>query len=130
MIGQQVEIAAQDAAITVVDGEIQTTPSVTGQAMDLTGIGALEARIGELTNAAEADAGLADGDPHAGHPRRDDALAQEVAPLLQNEITVRLWDPIKDERLAWTTSPADLGHWISFARPMTGRSPGTSTRTP
>ena len=121
MIGQQVEIAAEDAAITVVDGEIRTTPSVTGQAMDLTGgIGALEARIGELTNAPKLTLAL----PMATLTPDIldvDVLAQEVAPLLQNEITVRLWDPIKDERLAWTTSPADLGHWISFARADDGQ---------
>jgi lipoprotein-anchoring transpeptidase ErfK/SrfK len=121
MLAQQLEVAPQDAAITVTDGEIQTTPSVTGQAMDLMGgIGALEARIGELVNEPKLALTLpmATLTPDVVNV---DALAQEVAPLLQNEITVHLWDPIKDERLTWTTSPVDLGHWISFARDENGQ---------
>jgi lipoprotein-anchoring transpeptidase ErfK/SrfK len=120
-LAQQLEITPQDAKITVVDGAVETAPSVTGQAMDLTGsIAALEAQAGELTDSTTLSLSL----PIAIlQPDVLDVttIEQEVAPLLQNQITVRLWDPIKDERMTWATTPGDLGRWISFARAEDGQ---------
>jgi lipoprotein-anchoring transpeptidase ErfK/SrfK len=115
MLAQQLEVAPLNASITVVDGAVATTESVSGQAMDLTSVLAdLESRAGELADstALSLSAPMVTLQPYIENV---DAVEQEVKPLLQNQISVRLWDPIKDERMTWPVAPADTGRWISFA---------------
>jgi LysM repeat protein len=115
-LAQQLEVPPQDASVSVVDGQVTATPSANGQALDLTaGIAALEARAGELATADTLQIEL----PVVSIPPTladVSAVVQEVAPLLQNRIDVTLWDPIKDERLAWSAGPQEMGQWLAFER--------------
>ncbi len=52
-------------------------------------------------------------------------VVSEVAPLLAAPITLRLYDPIRDERMTWTAEPTDMGQWLTF-RP---RSPTRRSRS-
>lgn len=114
ILAQQMEVTPLNASITVVDGAVETTESVAGQAMDLTaGIAELEARAGELADAKTMSLTLP-VETLQPYIQNVDAAKQEVAALLDNQITVRLWDPIKDERVTWSVTPADMGRWITF----------------
>jgi lipoprotein-anchoring transpeptidase ErfK/SrfK len=114
ILAQQMEVTPLNASITVVDGAVETTESVAGQAMDLTaGIAELEARAGELADAKTMSLTLP-VETLQPYIQNVDAAKQEVAALLDNQITVRLWDPIKDERMTWSVTPADMGRWITF----------------
>jgi lipoprotein-anchoring transpeptidase ErfK/SrfK len=114
ILAQQMEVTPLNASITVVDGAVETTESVAGQAMDLTaGIAELEARAGELADAKTMSLTLP-VETLQPYIQNVDAVKQEVAALLDNQITVRLWDPIKDERVTWSVTPADMGRWITF----------------
>ncbi len=119
ILAGQIDIPKQDAGLRVVEGRIETTPAVVGRALD---IAAVLARL-EAYPWGEALA-----DPTAEPPRFDlpvvpqeptisdvSAVVAELEPLLANPITLRLYDPIRDERLTWTAGPAALGKWLSFA---------------
>jgi len=47
-------------------------------------------------------------------------IVREVEPLLAAPITLRLSDPIRDERSTWTASPADMSRWLAFQVTGTG----------
>lgn len=119
ILAGQIDIPRQDATLRVVAGRIETAPAVVGRALD---IAAVLARL-EAHPWGEALA-----DPAADPPRFElpvvpqapaisdvSAVVVELEPLLADPITLRLYDPIRDERLTWTAEPAALGKWLSFA---------------
>lgn len=119
ILAGQIDIPKQDASLRVVDGRIETTPAVVGRALD---IAAVLARL-EAHPWAEALT-----DPTAQPPRFAlpvvpqqpaigdvSAVVAEVEPLLANTITIRLYDPIRDERISWTVQPEASGKWLAFA---------------
>lgn len=114
----QVDVAVQNANVRVVEARIETTPAVTGQALD---IAALLARLETYPWAAAL------ADPAAPSPRLDlpvvpqppaitdvSALVAEVQPLLAAPITLRLYDAVRDERATWDAQPDELGNWLTF----------------
>lgn len=119
ILAGQIDIPKQDAGLQVVDGRIETTPAVVGRALDIAAVLArLEAHPWEEALA----------DPTVEPPRFElpvvpqepaisdvSAVVAELEPLLASPITLRLYDPIRDERLTWTAEPAALGKWLSFA---------------
>jgi lipoprotein-anchoring transpeptidase ErfK/SrfK len=133
-LSREVEIAPQDAGIGIVDGRVEMTPSVTGRALDIgAAMAELEVRAPELAlQTRSPDSVSSQGSGPAEGADRDapritlpivtltpvvtdvSALVEQVSPLLDNSITVDLWDPIRDERLTWTVTPQDMGNWISF----------------
>jgi lipoprotein-anchoring transpeptidase ErfK/SrfK len=117
-LAQQLEIAPQDATVSVEEGQVVTTAALPGQALDVAAaIGALEAGAARLNEAASFDLSLP---IVALEPTLTDvsAVVNEVAPLLSQPITIDLWDPVRDERLSWLVSPQEAGHWLAF-EPLT-----------
>ncbi len=118
ILAGQIDIPKQDAGLRVVEGRIETTPAVVGRALDIAAVLAqLEAHPWGVTLA----------DPSAQPPRFDlvvvpqppaisdvSDLVAEIEPLLAAAITIRLYDPIRDERVTWTVEPAALGKWLAF----------------
>jgi lipoprotein-anchoring transpeptidase ErfK/SrfK len=101
--------------VTVVDGRVETTPAISGQALDLTAaMAALEARSAELATNPTLLLSLSVV-PLQPSIADVSAVAQEIGPLLAGEMTVALWDPVRDEHFAWTITPQDKGHWLTFA---------------
>ncbi len=106
MLAQQLEVAPQDASVTVVDGRVETTPAISGQALDLTAaMAALEARSAELATNPTLSLSLSVV-PLQPSIADVSAVAQEIGPLLAGEMTVALWDPVRDEHFACDDHPA------------------------
>ena len=102
----QLEIIPQDAGVGVIDGEIRTTPPVTGRAVDITAmLATLERQPWETALAGGSPDSLRFTLPVVTRlPAITDVsgIVSEVTPLLASPITLRLYDPIRDERTTWT----------------------------
>lgn len=112
----QIDIPVQNAGVTVVDGQVQTTPGQAGQALDVGAmLTALESQPWEVALARPQNVPLRFTMPVVQQtPPIDDvsAIVNEISPLLANPISVQLYDPIRNERMAWTIQPADMGRWV------------------
>lgn len=104
------EIPALDAAVHITGVHVLETPSAVGQAVDLAG-------------------GIADLEQHAARVLADGRLVLSVTPLrprvielgaaaeqarqlLAGGITIRLYDPVNDQRLVWEVTPAEIGETL------------------
>jgi LysM repeat protein len=120
----QLEIIPQDAGIGIVDGAIRTTPPVTGRAVDIAAILAtLERQPWATSLAGASPETLRFTLPVVTRmPAITDVsgIVREVEPLLAAPITLRLSDPIRDERTTWTATPADMSQWLAFQVTGTG----------
>lgn len=121
----QVDVPRQDAGVRVVDGRLETSPAVVGRALDIASmLTTLE------THPWQTALTTPGATPRFALPIVDQppaitdvsALVEEVRPLLANPITIVLYDAIRDERIIWTVTPAEMGRWLTFeeAEPATG----------
>jgi lipoprotein-anchoring transpeptidase ErfK/SrfK len=114
----QLEITPQDAGVGIVDSQIRTTPPITGRAVDIAAmLATLERQPWETLFARGSSSSVRFILPVVTRlPAITDvsAIVNEVTPLLAAPITVRLYDPIRDERSTWIASPADTSRWLSF----------------
>jgi lipoprotein-anchoring transpeptidase ErfK/SrfK len=112
----QIDIPMQNAGVTVVDGEVRTTAPQPGRALDVGALlTTLESHPWNVALARSDNLPLRFTMPVVDQPPAIadvSALVAELTPLLANPITVDLYDPIRDERLAWTIQPADMGRWV------------------
>jgi lipoprotein-anchoring transpeptidase ErfK/SrfK len=109
------EIPALDAAVRITGTQVLETPSAVGQAVDLAG-------------------GIADLEQHASQVLADGRLALTVTPLrpqvielgaaaeqarqlLAGAITIRLYDPVNDQRLTWQVTRAEIGETLALQIP-------------
>jgi len=107
---QQLQIAPRDATLKITDGQVETTESSDGRAMDLAGT------LAEL-----------DRDPWRAFD--EGSLALTVVPtkaqitdlssvlegarrLLNGSVTVVVWDPVVDRRSSWVLTPDVFGAWL------------------
>lgn len=121
-LAAQIEVPAQDAGIQVVDGKVTTRPSATGRALDIAAVlAALETHPWQTAMAQlDATAARRIAAPIVFQaPQITDvsAVVSEVSPLLGQPITLQLFDAVRNERLTWVVSPADLGQWLAFQAP-------------
>ncbi len=112
----QIDVPVANAGVTVVDGKVETTPGQAGQALDVGAmLTALESQPWEVALARPQNLPLRFTMPvvQQAPPINDvSSIVNEITPLLGSPIAVRLYDPIRDERLAWTIQPADMGRWV------------------
>ena len=124
----QLEIIPKDAGVGIVDSHIRTTPSVTGRAVDIAAmLATLERQPWETSLAGASPDALRFTLPVVTRlPAITDVsgIVREVEPLLAAPITLRLYDPIRDEHTTWTASPTDLSRWLAFQ--ITGAGPEKS----
>ena len=108
----QFDVPPRDADLRIADGQAEALPSRPGRALDLTAaLGQLEAAPWQV-----ASAGRLALTSVVIPPKLADVTtaAAEINHHLTAPITVRLYDPIVDERLTWTITPEVTAGWISF----------------
>ena len=112
----QIDVPMQNAGVTVVDGQVQTTPAQAGRALDVGALlTTLESHPWEVALARTQNVPIRFTMPIVDQPSAipdASALVNEISPLLANPINVRLYDPIRNERAGWTIQPADMGRWV------------------
>jgi lipoprotein-anchoring transpeptidase ErfK/SrfK len=112
----QIDIPMQNAGVTVVDGQMQTTAAQAGRALDVGALlTTLESHPWEVALSRSGNLPLRFTMPIVDQPPAIadvSGLVAELTPLLSSPITVRLYDPIRNERLAWAVQPADMGRWV------------------
>ncbi len=115
----QIDLPMENAGVTVVDGEVRTTPAQPGRALDVGALLAtLESHPWDVALGRSADVPLRFTLPVVDQtpPIQDvSAIVNEVSPLLAQPITLGLFDPIRNERLTWATQPAEMGRWIGIS---------------
>jgi lipoprotein-anchoring transpeptidase ErfK/SrfK len=120
----QLEIVPQDAGVGIVNSQIRTTPPVTGSAVDIAAmLATLERQPWETLFTRGSPASVRFTLPVVTRlPAITDVsgVVREVEPLLAAPITLRLYDPIRDERTTWTAAPADMSQWLAFQVTGTG----------
>jgi lipoprotein-anchoring transpeptidase ErfK/SrfK len=113
----QIDIPMQNAGVTVVDGQVQTTPAQAGRALDVGALlTTLESHPWDVALARARNVPLRFTLPVVDQPPAiadATALVDELTPLLANPITIQLFDPIRNERAQWTVQPADMGRWVA-----------------
>lgn len=113
---EQYDIAPRDAAVQLSAGGVTATPAEAGRQVDLS---ASLAWYGSHAGQVYAEGYL---------PLRTRELAPEITDVssvvdlagrwLTAALTLRLYDPIRDESLAWSVPPAEREEWIRlFRRP-------------
>ena len=114
----QIDIPMQNAGVTVVEGQVQTTPAQAGRALDVGALlTTLESHPWEVALARSQNLPLRFTLPVIDQtPAISDvsSLVDEITPLLDSPITVNLFDPIRNERSAWTVQPAEMGRWVGI----------------
>jgi len=124
-LAAQLEIMPQDADVGIVESQIRTTPPVTGRAVDIAAmLATLERQPWETSLASGSPETLRFTLPVVTRlPAITDVsgIVNQITPLLAAPITIRLYDPIRDERTTWTASPGDLSRWLAFQ--VTGAGP-------
>ena len=121
-LANQIEVLPQDAAVKVVDGRVEGTPSSTGRALDISE--ALARVEGLAEDVARSPAAQGDTEPVEIvrlpvvplEPTVKDVsgVVEEASRLLSNSIAVALYDPVTDERTSWTLTPEMTSKWLSF----------------
>ncbi len=115
---QQLALPARDATIRINQGRVEWTPSQAGQALDIAAaLASLEQRPVEVLQSGRLTAPVVVITPTLTDVS---AAVAEANRLLAQETVVRLYDPINDERLAWTVDRPTLGGWLA----LTGDSQG------
>lgn len=112
------EIPALNASVHITDAQVLETPSAVGQAVDLAGgIADLEQYAGQV---------LAEGrliltvTPLRPQIVELSAAAAQARQLLASGITIRLYDPVNDQRLVWEVTPAEIGETLALQLPTDG----------
>lgn len=109
-LADQVAVAPRSASLRIVDGRVETTPPVSGRALDLT---AALRRIEQNPWQVFGDRRLPVSIVAVTPPVTDvSAAASQARRLLASPIAVRLYDPYADQRFSWTISPQTIGGWL------------------
>ncbi|MCU0502800.1 MAG: LysM peptidoglycan-binding domain-containing protein, partial [Anaerolineae bacterium] len=102
------EVPARDATLKITGTRVESTPSAVGQAVDLaSGLTRLEQHPERVLSDGWTDLSVVPLQPQVVELR---AAAEQAQQLLAGApISIRLYDPVKDEKLAWQITPADIG---------------------
>ena len=112
-LSPQLVVAPLDARLHVLEGIAQVAPAVPGRALDVQqtveALSAQHMRVlqdgGRLALVTVAvSPGVSDLSP----------VAEQVNAWLAQPLTIRAYDPIADESLWWTASPAVWGAWMAL----------------
>ncbi len=114
----QIDIPMQNAGVTVIDGQVQTTSAQAGRVLDVGALlTTLESHPWEVALARPQNVPLRFTLPIVDQaPAISDvtSLVDEITPLLADPIIIELSDPIRNEQLAWTVQPAEMGRWVGI----------------
>jgi lipoprotein-anchoring transpeptidase ErfK/SrfK len=112
-LAPRVAIAPQSAGIQVRNGQVSTSPAADGRMLDQA------ATLVALQGQAEAVVASQRLDlvtrPVPAAVRDVSQAVQAAEALLARALTVRAWDPVRNEELAWELPPATWGPWLQLA---------------
>lgn len=107
------EITAIDAAIDVVDGRAVVTEARNGRAVDINAtVDLLSSRLFDVVAGQRIPLILVDVPARTTNADLAN-VAAEINGLLSSPINIELYDPILDQTLWWTVSPAVWGEWLA-----------------
>lgn len=111
-LSDQIDVDPQNASVHVVDGRVEPLPAIKGRMLDTAATLAwLQERPWEVLSERRLPLVVRPVDP----PIIDvSPVIDQVSQLLAAPLTVRLYDPIADERREWTIPPAVIGDWFVF----------------
>ena len=108
----QTDVGARNAGIEITDGQVKVIEPIMGQSLDVAGALAwLEARPADVLESGRLSIVVAPVTPAITDVG---ALANQIGQWLQGDVTIRLYDPIFDERLDWRITPAMIGEWVQI----------------
>lgn len=111
-LAEQVHIPPVDAALHYKDGELFTTPSVQGYALDVDAtLANLDAAPLEIYTDGRLPLQMKPVGPRI--PSADSALA-EAKQLLDTPFAITVYDPVTGEYLQWDVPRETLGSWLSI----------------
>ncbi len=106
------EIPAQDAAVHILGGQVVETPAAVGQAVDLAaGIADLEQYADQVLAEGRLRLTVVTLPPQVADLS---AAAQQARQLLASAVTIRLYDPVTDQRLTWQVTPEEVGSVLAL----------------
>jgi lipoprotein-anchoring transpeptidase ErfK/SrfK len=111
-IAPQFAVQPVNAGGQIVGGRAETTPPVPGEALDVPATMArLQQNIVQVAMGGRLEVALVPVEPAITDT--SDLVAQ-LNQLLTNPLSIRLYDPIRDEAIAWSVTPEVWGSWLSF----------------
>jgi LysM repeat protein len=107
------EVPAQDAKIRIAGARVETTPSAGGQAVDLArGLANLEQHAERVLSDGWVDLSVVPIQPQV---LELSAAAEQARQLLAGPaISIRLYDPVDDQKLAWHVTPEEIGSVLAL----------------
>jgi len=121
----QIDIPMQNAGVTVIDGQVETTSAQAGRVLDVGALlTTLESHPWEVALARPQNVPLRFALPIVDQaPAISDVsgLVDEITPLLADPIDIQLSDPIRDEESAWTVQPFEMGRWVGIGEGLDER---------
>lgn len=103
---------AVDASFSLTDGQIETTASRSGRAVDVNGsLEWLQQNGGQVLDEGRWELLTSSVPPEVFEV---DAAVAEAENLLQRSISLELYDPIAQEEATWRLSPADWSSWLQL----------------
>jgi lipoprotein-anchoring transpeptidase ErfK/SrfK len=121
-LANQIEVLPQEAAVKVVDGRVEGTPSSTGRALDISSaLSSIEHMAEEVALTPAVQGGEAYSEvlrlpivPLEPTVKDVSGVVEEASRLLSNSISVALYDPVTDERFTWALTPEITSQWLAF----------------
>ncbi len=106
------EMAAIDAGIDVVDGRAVISEPQSGRAVDIQAtVDLLSTRLHDVVGGQRLPLILVDVPPATTNADLA-GVAAEVNGLLASPINIELYDPVMDQNLWWSVSPSVWGRWL------------------
>lgn len=112
-LAPQFETPASDAKIRIVNGRAEAVPAVQGQSLDvLNSIGPLILDPTQVLAGKQLSLVMKPVAPELTDVSGPVAQANQ---LLANPLSLRAYDPIRDEAVTWTVEPAEWSNWLSLS---------------
>jgi LysM repeat protein len=112
ILAAQIHLPAQNAGVQVVEGRVEPSPPVAGRALDVVATVAwLAEHAWDALVAGRMNLVIVPVMPDITDVGPAIDRAQQ---LLANRITIHAYDPVTDERFAWTVTPVILGEWLAL----------------
>jgi LysM repeat protein len=111
-LAPQLDVPPVDAGLRVVGGRVEATPSQAGRTLDVAATMAwLKQNAAQVFTEGRLPLVMAPVPPAVTDAS---AVLAQANQLLANPLSIRAYDPISDERLAWAVAPDVWGTWLSL----------------
>jgi LysM repeat protein len=111
-LASQLDVPPVDAGLRLVVGRVEATPSQAGRALDVAATVAwLKQNAAQVFMEGRLPLVVVPVSPTLTDVS---AVVAQANQLLTNPLSIRAYDPITDERLAWTVAPDVWGTWLSL----------------